>query len=191
MATLQPLWGEIVDLRSSLTPDDLPRLHDEDGYNYELYEGVLVREVTSPGHADICRRLGLELGMYARTAGFPHRILHNALFDRTPPGAANRVTLAPGVSIVRRATPPSWHVPHDVPLLAVEVAGESQTARELSQKVQAYLQAGVAEVWTIDHKSRSVQVCNATGTTTIGDAGTLTSALLPAFALGVGYLRDG
>lgn len=191
MATIQPLWGEIVDAHSSLTPDDLPRLHDADGYKYELYEGALVREMTSPGHADICQRLGLELGIYARTTGYPNRILQNALFDFTPPGASTRITLAPDVSIVSHVNPPSWHVTHNIPLLAIEVAGQSQTARELNQKVQAYLQAGVTEVWTIDHKARSVQVWNATGTTTIGDTGALTSALLPGLALSVRYLLDG
>lgn len=191
MATLQPLWGEIVDVQSSLTPDDLPRLHDDDGYTYELYEGVLVREMTSPLHADICQRLGLELGIYARTTGYPNRILQNALFDFTPPGALSRVVLAPDVSIIRGGAPPSSHIPHIVPLLAVEVAVESQTPRELQQKTQTYLQAGVDEVWIVDVKSRQVQLLTAANTTTFDDSSMLTSPLLPGFTISVRYLPEG
>ena len=191
MATVQPMWGEIVDAHSSLVPDDLPRLHDMEGYNYELYEGVLVRHMTSPLHGDICQRLGFELGLYARTMGYPNRILQNALFDLTPPGASGRVVLAPAVSIVRGGTRPFAHVPHEVPLLAVEVAGVSQTQRALHQKTQTYLQAGVDEVWVVDVKARTVHVVNAAGTTTLNDSSTLTSSLLPGFSLSVRYLFDG
>ncbi len=191
MATLQPTWGEIIDAHSALTADDLLRLGDDDGGKYELYEGMLVREMTSPGHADICQRLGVELGVYARTTGYPNRILQNALFDLTPPGAASRVTLAPDLSIMRGSAAPSWNVPHAAPLLAVEVISESQTLAGHATKAQSYLQAGVDEVWLVDHKSRSVEIWNAAGTTTLAETQSLTSALLPGFAVSVRYLLDG
>jgi Uma2 family endonuclease len=191
MAKLLPTWGEIVDPHSTLSPDDLLRLHDEDGCKYELYEGVLMREMTSPGHADLCQRLGVELGIYARLTGYPNRILQNALFDLTPPSSTQRITLAPDVSIMRGGAAPSWNVPHATPLLAVEVISESQTLASHAQKAQSYLQAGVDEVWLIDHKPRTVEIWNAVGTTTLNDTQAITSALLPGFSVSVRYLLDG
>jgi Uma2 family endonuclease len=191
MAKLLPTWGEIVDPHSTLTPDDLLRLGEDDGAKYELYEGVLVREMTSPGHADICQRLGGELYIYARNAGYPNRILQNALFDFTPPGAATRITFAPDISIMRGSAAPPWNVPHVAPLLAVEVISESQTLAGHAQKAQSYLQAGVDEVWLIDHKSRAVEIWNAAGMKTLNDTQVLTSALLPGFSTSVRYLLDG
>ncbi|MFI5270117.1 MAG: Uma2 family endonuclease, partial [Chloroflexota bacterium] len=84
-----------------------------------------------------------------------------------------------------------WSVPRDTPLLAVEVAGESQSLAGLGPKSQDYHQAGVDEVWLIDYKSRRVEVWNAAGTTPLDDTQTLTSALLPGFGVTVRYLLDG
>jgi len=60
------------------------------------------------GHCAVCQRIGCELGLYARTAGYPNHIAQNALFDLTPPGAAARTALAPDVAIMRPGTPLSW-----------------------------------------------------------------------------------
>ena len=192
MATVQPTWGEIVDSHSSLTADDLLRLPD-DGYRYELYEGTLVREMTSPGHGAICQRIGFELGLYARASGVikPDQIIQNALFDLASAGSANREVFAPDVALLRSTAPPSWNVPRDTPLLAVEVISESQTLAELATKAQIYRQAGVEEVWLIDHKSRTVEIWSAGGMTTLDDTQALTSALLPGFSVSVRYLLDG
>ena len=191
MTTIQPAWGEIFRVPPSTSADDLLRLPD-DGYRYELYEGVVVREMTSPGHADICQRLGVELGIYARSIGYPHRILQNALFDLTLPGASSRTVLAPDISIMQGNAAPTWaSVPHETPLLAVEVVSQSQTLAELALKAQTYLTAGVEEIWVIDHQTRAVEVWTAQGTTTLGDAQTLTSPLLPGFAVAVRFLLDG
>jgi Uma2 family endonuclease len=79
MTTIRPAWGEIYRVSPSTSADELVRLPD-DGYRYELYEGVVLREMTSPGHADICQRLGVELGIYARSTAYPHRILQAVRF---------------------------------------------------------------------------------------------------------------
>src|SRR5258708_7410052 len=150
MAALQPTWGEVFDVPPTTTGDDLLRLPD-DGSHYELYEGVLVREMTSPGHGDICHRLDVELGIYARSAGFANRIVQNALFDLTPPGATRRTVLAPDLAIMRSSAAPPWTGPHDTPLLAIDVVSDSQTLAELALKAQTYRQAGVEEAGVIDH----------------------------------------
>lgn len=191
MATINPLWGDVFAMPPTTTAEDLLHL-PEDGHRYELYEGVLVREMTFAGHADLCQRLGGELYLYARTTGFANRILQNGLFDLTPPGASTRTVLAPDLAILRTTTPPPWNaVPSDPPLLAVEVVSESQTLAELTLKAQVYRQAGVEEVWVIGHQTRVVEIWTAQGQTTLNDTQTLTSALLPGFSVSVRYLLDG
>jgi Uma2 family endonuclease len=191
MATVQPTWGERFQAPPAMTAEDLLRL-PKDGYRYELYEGVVVREMTFAGHADLCQRLGGELYLYARTTGFANRILQNGLFDLTPPGASTRTVLAPDLAILRTTTAPPWNaVPNDPPLLAVEVVSESQTLAELTLKAQVYRQAGVEEVWVIAHKRRVVEIWNAQGQTTLTDTQDLTSARLPGFRMSVRSLLDG
>ncbi len=190
MTTIHPTWGQVFAAPPGTTGEDLLRLPD-DGSKYELYEGALVREMTSPGHGDICHRLDGELYLYARTTGFANRIVQNALFDLTLPGATTKTVLAPDLAIMRSSASPTWGVPHETPLLAIEVVSESQTRAELALKAQVYRQAGVDEVWIVDHKARSVEIWNAAGTTTLLDTQTLTSLLLPGFAVPVRFLFDG
>jgi Uma2 family endonuclease len=190
MAAPHPLWGEVYEVPPTTTADDLLRLPD-DGSTYELYEGALVREMTSPGHGDICQRLGVELGIYARASGFANRIVQHALFDLTPAGATRKTVLAPDLAILHSGALPTWTVPQETPLLAVEVVSESQTVAELALKAQFYRNAGVEEVWVVDHASRSVDVWNTQGRTTLNDTQTLTTPLLPGFSLAVSFLLDG
>ena len=191
MAALRHAWGEVFEVPPTTSAEDLLRLPD-DGYRNELFEGVLVREMTSPGHGAICQRLGGELYVYAKTTGFLNRIVQNALFDLTQPGAAKRTGLAPDVAILRPDAPLPWDaVPHEPPMLAVGVVSDSQTLAELAVKAQLYRQAGVDEVWVVDHKSRIVEVWNAWATTALDDTQTLTSALLPGFSIAVRFLLDG
>lgn len=186
----QPAWGEIYEVPANTTADDLLRLPD-DGSKYELYEGALVREMTAPGHGDICHRLSGELYLYARATGFPNRIVQNSLFDFTQPGAVRRTVLAPDLAILRSSMPPVWNVPQVTPLLAVEVVSDSQTLAELAIKAQFYRNSGVDEVWVIDHGTRTIQVWNVQGLTTLDDTQTLTSVLLPNFSAAVSFLFDG
>ena len=194
MTTIRPTWGEIYLAPPNMTGDDLLRMPD-DGSKYELFEGMLVREgakMTSAGHGVLCHRLSVALGVYAQTAGYANHIAQNMLFDLTPPGDTTRTTLAPDLAILRAGTPVSWtSVPHDKPLLAVEVVSESQSLAELTIKAQTYRNAGVEEVWVVDHKTRTVQVWNAAGMITLDDTQNLTSALLPGFSLSVRFLLDG
>ena len=188
--TTQPTWGEVFAAPPGTTGEDLLRLPD-DGYKYELYEGALVREMTSPGHGDICQRLGVELGIYARNAGFANRIVQNALFDLSVPGAVKRRVLAPDIAVLRGNAPPTWGVPHQAPLLAVKVVSEPQTLAELALKAQIYLSGGVEEVWVVDHQTRTIAVWTPQGTTTLNDTQTLASPLLPGFSVAVRFVLDG
>ena len=190
----RPAWGRVFLAPASVTGEDLLRLPD-DGSKYELFEGKLVREggeLTSAGHGVLYQRLGVALGLYAQAAGYANPIAQNMLFDLTPPGASTATILAPDLAILRATTPVSWtSVPHDVPLLAVEVVSPSQTLAELALKAQTYLAAGVEEVWVIDHQSRSVEVWTGQGMAMLDDTQTLTGPLLPSFSIDVRFLLDG
>ena len=192
MAMVQPTWGEVVEMPEATTGEDLLRLPD-DGYCYELYEGVVVRTMTSPAHGVVCQRLGFALSLYAQATGAirQDQIAQNALFDLTLPGAAKRTVLAPDLVIMRPSTIPDWHVPHTSPLIAVEIVSGSQTLAELTLKAQAYRQAGVDEVWILDYHTRTLHIWNAQGTSALNDTHTLTSALLPGFSVAVRSLLDG
>ena len=190
MSAVRPTWGEVFDAPPGTTGDDLLRLPD-DGYKYELFEGMLVREMTSPEHGLICQRLSVELGIYARGTNLPNQIVQNTLFDVTPPGSPTRVVLAPDLAIRRVGAPSTWAVPQEAPLLAVEVISPSQTLAEIALKAQTYRKAGVEEVWVVDARSRSVQVWTAHGMTTLDETQSLTSPLLPGFSVAVRFLLDG
>jgi Uma2 family endonuclease len=142
MTATRPTWGEVFEVPPSTTADDLLRMPD-DGYTYELYEGVLVREMTFAGHGALCQRLGGELYLYARRIGYPNSVVQNTHFDLTPPGSPTRTVLAPDLAVMRSTTPPAWDtVPREAPVLAVEVVSESQALAELSLKAQQYRAGG-------------------------------------------------
>jgi Uma2 family endonuclease len=67
----------------------------------------------------------------------------------------------------------------------------SQTTTQLALKAQFCRTNGVDEVWLIDHRTRTVEVWTAEGRTTLDDAATLTSPLLPRFAVAVTCVLDG
>ena len=190
MAMTQHLWGQAYTVPASTTADDLLRLPD-DGFTNELYEGVLVQTMTSPGHGALCHRLSVELGIYARAAQYPNQIVQNSLFDLTQPGEAVRTVLAPDLAIMRTSAPPAWNVPADIPLLAVEVASPTQSLAELAIKAQRYRNVGVAEVWLIDPKQRVIEVWTAAETTRLTESDLLTTPLLPGFSVAVAALLDG
>ena len=58
-------------------------------------------------------------------------------------------------------------------------------------KAQFYRNAGVDEVWVIDHGTRVVELWNVGGTTSLTDGQALTSTLLPGFTQDVTNLLDG
>ena len=171
MSAVRPTWGEVFDAPPGTTGDDLPRLPD-DGYKYELFEGMLVREITSPDHGrSLSTARWRTLFIYARgTAGFPNRDRAKcALRSDTSPGSPQLGSvLTPDLAIRRVGAPSTWAVPQEATLLAVEVVSPSQTLAEIALKAQSYRKAGVEEIWVVDARSRSVQVWTAQG---MDDAG--------------------
>jgi Uma2 family endonuclease len=84
---------------------------------------------------------------------------------------------------------PDSPLPHLVPNLAVEVLSEGNTAAEMERKLGEYFEAGVALVWLVDPRARTVSVHTALERfTRLGAGGTLDGGpVLPSFSL---PLRD-
>lgn len=138
------------------TAQDLERLSDE-GHHYELIKGELRPMSPSGGpHGDATSRVsfyvngvvyGDDLGMtFAAETGF--------FVERDPD-----TVKAPDFAFVgyeRLPNPlPEGYVPL-VPDLAVETRSPSDTVREVAEKVEEWLAAGVRLVWVIEPRKRTI-----------------------------------
>ncbi len=82
------------------------------------------------------------------------------------------------------AEPPRRRAPGTVvPLVVFEVASPSSRARDRGFKRQKYLEAGVAEVWTVDEEAGRVEVHTPSGVATARGREPARSAAIPGFAL--------
>lgn len=162
--TLAP-WAESVpDVPYPLTTDDLLTLPD-DGWQYELVEGRLVRMPPSGGEASaIALDLAGELRAYVKPRKLGRVTGADGTFDLTKPDDANDTDLAPDAAFVRAdRVPPrdsadykrAWRLAPD---LVAEVASPSQYRPEMRAKALLYLAAGVQLVWVVWPKRREVDV---------------------------------
>ncbi len=188
-----PAWGQPLLGGSPFTAADVERLPD-DGFRYEVYRGVLIRMPgTGIQHGLICQFIGRILEAYWRAKGERYRVAQNVGFDFTFPGDPKQSTmLVPDVAVTATNTPPDPGIGKDPPLIAVEVASPSETRAELTAKAQFYLNGGVAEVWVVWPKTRTIDVWTAPAAPiTFTDQQTLTSAQLPGWQSLVSELLDG
>jgi len=172
-------WAEIVPGYGPVTVDMLPTLSD-DGYRYEVVEGVLVRMAGSGDEATtIAFNLGLALGSFV----VPRRLGRLTGADGVYKFPGAETGLLPDVGyyaaekralIADRSKP----IPF-APDLAVEVASPSQDAGDMAAKARTYLQGGTSLVWVLWPRSEHIDVCR---------AGNLAA---PATALHSGDLLDG
>lgn len=155
--TLAP-WAEIVPNAGHTSVDDLLRLPD-DGWRYEVVEGVLIRMAGS--------------GEEATNIG---GIIFGALFAFVRPRRLGRVTPADGVykfpgaetgllpdvgyysaALFSRVLDKKKPIPF-APELAVEVASPEQTAEAMAAKAALYINGGTRLVWVVWPDARSVDV---------------------------------
>jgi Uma2 family endonuclease len=138
----------------SMTIEQVRALPD-DGHRYDVIDGELLR--MSPAgrrHARVEMNIGWRLAehvqqhdlgeVYGADIGF--------VLSRTP-----LRMLSPDVSFVRRERLPVVAHPDDeddylelAPDFAVEVVSPSNTAREMTDKVMAYLETGTQLVWIVE-----------------------------------------
>jgi Uma2 family endonuclease len=126
----------------------------------ELVDGILVEKTMGFRESMLACFLSRIIGNWVA----PQRLGRVA-------GEGGMMRLAPGlvripdVSFVARDQFPSnalsQPIPDLAPTLAVEVLSESNTRKEMSQKLQEYFAAGTKLVWYVDPKTRTVDVFTA------------------------------
>ncbi len=144
-------WAEVVPgAPFPMTEAALLRLPD-DGWCYELVEGVLVRMPPSGRRATrISRRLVARLGDYVDA-----QALGEVTGEQGGYRLAPRTDLAPDVGFMRAERLPPLDAPASdgllvgVPDLAVEVASPNQYRPTMAAKAQRYLAAGTQLMWVI------------------------------------------
>jgi Uma2 family endonuclease len=140
------------------TVDDLENF-PEDGNRYELLDGLLL-VTPAPGvpHQIVANRLQVRLTNAVGTPGLAHVVGPGAI--TVPP----RTQLEPDV-LVYPATYPVDIKWQDVSehWLAVEILSRSSHVYDREFKRDAYFALGVAEVWLVDLRARSVEVSTTRG----------------------------
>jgi len=157
-------WAEIVPNMPPMTVDDLHAIPD-DGYVYELIQGVLVRmPLSSLGASSIGMRLAARLTVYVEDNGLGVVTGEQGGY-RLDPAHPRDTELAPDVAFVRTdrlpsPTSPDYYkrAPQLAPDLAVEVASENQFAPGMGAKARTYLTFGTRLVWVIWPRYKRVDV---------------------------------
>jgi Uma2 family endonuclease len=177
-----------------MTAEELLRLPTGMGARYELVEGIL-RTMAPAGfeHGDIVGELSMRLRQFVRRLRLG-RVLGaetGFILARNPD-----TVRAPDVAFVAEARVAQLGRIRGffpgAPDLAVEVVSPSDSATEVQQKVDDYLEAGTQQVWVVYPDQQKVVVFSATGegrylsATDVLDGG----ALLPGFTCPVGELFE-
>jgi Uma2 family endonuclease len=140
------------------TVEDLDHFPD-DGNRYELLDGVLL-VTPAPGalHQNIAFRLMSRLGAAVESSRLARVVGPGAI--ARPPGTQ----LQPDILVYPARFPIDldWKLV-DEHWLAVEILSDSSRVYDREFKRDAYFALGVAEVWLVDPRDRSVEVCRARG----------------------------
>jgi len=153
----------------------------------ELIRGEL--RMMSPGNAEhgwVIMNISAPLATFVKqnNLGYVFGAETGFIIERDPDSV-----LAPDVAFVRRD-----RIPGPIPTkffpgppdLAVEVLSASNSALEVQEKTEEWLNSGCREVWLIDPKRKSAAICTLSGRgVRVETVDSLTSDLLPAFALPV------
>ncbi len=153
-----------VATQTQFTPEDL--LNMSDGDRYELVDGHLVECAMSLWSSYVAGVIHALLYQFCRA----HRsgwVLPEGTSYQCFPDAPARVRRA-DVSFIRLDRLPVTRATEEghvrlAPDLAVEVVSPNDSAYDIDQKVQEFLQAGVCLVWVINPRLRLVRVYRADG----------------------------
>ena len=157
-------WAEIVPGMPPMTVDELHAIPD-DGWVYELLQGVLVRmPLSSFGASSVGYRLGSRLSVYVEDNGLGIVTGEQGGY-RLDPAHPLETELAPDIAFVRAdrvpsVTSPDYYkqAPLLAPDLAIEVTSENQFAPGVGAKARTYLAFGTRLVWAIWPRYRRVDV---------------------------------
>lgn len=158
-----------------------------EGGGWELDEGELVRvSPNSLQQFDLIFRLYSILRDFVRSKGLG-RVVADTWFELPP-----HTVRAPDVAFIpadRLAGIDPRHVLRVLPSLVVEVLGPSQSARDVSRRVQQYREAGITLIWVVDPERLEVDVYGDGPLRTLALNNTLdAAAILPGFTLPLSQL---
>jgi Uma2 family endonuclease len=140
------------------TVDDLERF-PEDGNRYELLDGMLlVTPSPAASHQIVAGRLQALLAVAVQLTGHAHVVGPGAV--ARPPGTQ----LQPDILVYPTRFPPNtdWRRVTEH-WLAVEVFSRSSRMYDREFKRDAYFALGVQQVWLVDRRDKSVEVCRKRG----------------------------
>ncbi len=142
-------WAEIVYGADPVAVEDLLDWPD-DGYRYEVVEGVLVRVADSGFDATT---IGGNVYAALRAFALPRRLGIPTPADGVYKFVGAETGLLPDVGFVEASRAPlivdrSKPIPF-APDLAAEIASPDQTASDMAAKAQCYLQGGTRLVWVL------------------------------------------
>lgn len=138
----------------------------EDGWQYDLVEGRLVR-MPPPGyeHGDIGENIAFPLSSHVRAHGLGKVYIGETGWDLTRPNETNDTVQASDLAFVRaeRLPPPRPRKGQSyrplAPDLVIEIASPSQFGRdELEDEARRWLDRGVRLLWIVWPDSRTVDV---------------------------------
>jgi Uma2 family endonuclease len=143
--------------KTLLTAEELFRLSST-GRRYELVKGELFEMPPAGGrHGSVAMRIGILLGSHVRASqlGEVFAAETGFILRRSPD-----TVRAPDASFVSKERLPAGELPvgflETAPDLAVEVVSPGDSARDVLEKVEEWLGAGVRLVWIICPATRSV-----------------------------------
>jgi Uma2 family endonuclease len=167
------------------TPLEVERASESDGKHYELVDGQLKEKLVGAEAIYIALRIALRLNaLYDPRDGVA---LVEAMVYCFPSGRGRK----PDVSFFWKRRLPGEAVPkgdlYITPDLAVEVLSPGNSAIEIEEKLDEYLEAGVPFVWMVNPDPRTIRVYRSDGTTRLYRAGDVieNEPLLPGFRLAV------
>jgi Uma2 family endonuclease len=135
---------------------DLDRFPD-DGYQYEIWHGQLVR--TAPGggrHGECEANLVTALRQQTRSLGRVYTGDTGFLLRENPDEL-----VSPDVAFVRtnRLPPPAERIGylHVVPDLVAEIRSPTDSDADVQAKLDLYVSAGVPLVWLVDPRQQTIQ----------------------------------
>lgn len=151
-------WAEIVPNSGPAKVEDLLTRSD-DGWRYEVVEGVLVRMA---GSGDLAAAIALLVGSLLLAHVRPRRLGRVTGADGVYRFPHAETGLLPdvgfyGTALIPRMTDRDKPIPF-APELAVEVVSPSQDRADMAAKVRTYLRGGTRLVWVIWPHAQAVDV---------------------------------
>jgi len=174
-----------IQTTTRLTYDDLLQLPEEEGKHYEIIDGeLLVNASPVPRHQRIVGNLYYAVRAYVETHGGEVFVSPlDVLFDR-------HNVVEPDILVIKvdRTSIVGPKNIQGAPNLVIEVLSDGSRRKDEVQKRKLYDRFGVDEYWIVDPELELVKIYRRTAAAferVAEEGGTITTPLLPEFALDV------